>query len=477
MVLLFFVFFILSCAHFTPKVIETPSFKKWVSSSTTPKVIAILPFTNETEVEGLNQLVREGFYKHFSVRSFHDVEIKEIDTTIKMLAETEGKDLYKISPKNLGEFLLCDALVYGRVTKFKRIFLLIYTQMLIEAEIRIVDAQSGKDIWKHSLIKRFHEGGVPTGPFGVIPTAIRTTYSLRESKRNRDIDAFCKDFVRRIPEIKYPHAKKFAEFCDVQLASFRLKEGALHISSELSQHGYKPFLRETDINGELWYRVMVGPFASRDEAVHNQVKLKKDFSFLNPFVVRDENSNNVVIKKDIGESFEVQVASFKLEEGASTISSKLFQHGYKPFLAKINNNGELWYRVMVGPFISRDEAEHHQAKLEREFKFLQPIIIRSKNYIQNDNEELYDVQVAFFKIEEGALHISSKLSQHGFRPFLTRTNTDDELWYSVMVGPFVSKTEAEERQVKIRKEFSFLNPIVVRSKNSGNFGSKKDAAK
>jgi hypothetical protein len=43
---------------FTPRVIETPSFKKWVSSSDTPKVIAILPFTNETEVEGLDRLAR-----------------------------------------------------------------------------------------------------------------------------------------------------------------------------------------------------------------------------------------------------------------------------------------------------------------------------------------------------------------------------------------------------------------------------------
>ena len=99
---------ILSCAHSTPKVIETPSFKKWVSGSDVPKVIAVLPFTNETEVEGLNQLLRESFYEYFSVRSFHDVEIKEIDTTIEILEETEGKDFHKIQPKNWESF--CDAM-------------------------------------------------------------------------------------------------------------------------------------------------------------------------------------------------------------------------------------------------------------------------------------------------------------------------------------------------------------------------------
>ena len=52
----------------------------------------------------------------------------------------------------------------------------------------------------------------------------------------------------------------------------------------------------------------------------------------------------------------MQVASFKLKEGALYISSKLDKHGYKPFLVKENNNGEFWYRVLVGPFASRKEA-------------------------------------------------------------------------------------------------------------------------
>ncbi|MBN1861861.1 MAG: DUF799 family lipoprotein, partial [Candidatus Thermoplasmatota archaeon] len=250
-----------------------------------PKVVAILPFTNETKVHGLNRLVRESFYEYLSVRPFNDVEIEEIDTVIKILEETEGKDFHNIQPKKLGDFLRCDALVYGNVKRFKRIFLLIYTQTLIETEIRILEAQSGRELWRHSLTKRFHEGGVPTGPLGIIPSAIRTTYSLRESKRNRDIDTFCKDFVGRIPEIQQMKAKRTDELCDVQIASFKLKEGAQHISSELSQHGYKPFITEAYERNEIWHRVMIGHFLTRDDAVQYQNRLKKEFSFLNPIVV------------------------------------------------------------------------------------------------------------------------------------------------------------------------------------------------
>ena len=381
---LFLVPSILSCSHFSPKVIETPSFKKWASSNDVPKVIAILPFTNETEVEGIDKLARESFYEYFSVRPFHDVEIEETDEIIRMLENAEEKEFHKIPPKKLGEFLRCDALVYGKVKRYKKIYLLIYAQTLIEAEIKIVKAQSGKELWKHTLTKRFHEGGVPTSPFGVIPAAIRTTYSLRKSKRNRDIDAFCKKFVSHIPEIQHMKTRSSEGFYDLQLASFNLKEGALHVSSKLFQHGYKPFLREFHSNDEIWHRVMVGPFTPRREALGYKAKLKREFSFLNPIVVRRENSDNISIKSRTVEFCDLQVASFKLEEGALYISSKLSQHGYKPFLTETNNNGELWYRVMLGPYASREEAVRYHVKLKNEFSFLNPTVVKSENRPKDD---------------------------------------------------------------------------------------------
>ena len=379
MILLLLVLFIFSCSHLTPKAIETPSFRKWASNDGTSKIIAILPFSNETETEDLDQLVREGFYKHFSVRNFFDIEIEGTDDIIKSLEETEGKDFHIIPPEKLGEFLHCDALVYGKVTRFKRIFLLIYVQTLIEAEVSIVDTQSGDELWKHTFTKRFHEGGVPTGPFGVIPTAIRTTYSLRESKRNKDIETFCKDLVSRIPEIQHLHAGTTNELCAVQVASFKEEERALVLSSDLNQYGYKPLVRKVHTNDETWYRVTVGPFVSREDAANYQVKLQSEYNSLNPLVVRGESNDIPGSEKDKGELCEVRVASFTMEEGASIISSELSQRGYKPFLTTANSNGEIWHNVMLGPFTTRREAVHHQVKLKKQFSFLDPIVLKDES--------------------------------------------------------------------------------------------------
>jgi cell division septation protein DedD len=377
---LFLTFFLTACTHSPPKVVDSPSFKNWASTGDTQKVIAVLPFINETKTEDLNRLVREGFYEYFSVRLFHDTEMYDTDATLTLLTQSETPDISTITPKELGRALNCDALVYGKVKSFKRIFLLIYSQTIIETEIRIVETETGSELWKHTLTKRFHEGGVPTGPFAVIPALIRTTYGLRSSKRNRDIDAFCKTFVSLIPKIQHLYASEIKKRFDLQVASFKIKDGALTIASKLNQHGYKTFLKEVYHDDTIWHRVMAGPFTSKKEALGYQKKLKGKFSYLDPFVVNTKDSAATVItKKEARDPCKVQVASFKLEEGASTIYSRLFQRGYKPFLTKVHNNGETWYKVMVGPFSSKKEAVQHQVKLRKDFTFLNPIVRLNKN--------------------------------------------------------------------------------------------------
>jgi hypothetical protein len=117
----FLTFFLTACTHSPPKVVDSPSFKNWASTGDTQKVIAVLPFINETKTEDLNLLVREGFYEYFSVRLFHDTEMYDTDATITLLTQSETPDISTITPKELGRALNCDALVYGKVKSFKRV--------------------------------------------------------------------------------------------------------------------------------------------------------------------------------------------------------------------------------------------------------------------------------------------------------------------------------------------------------------------
>jgi cell division septation protein DedD len=62
--------------------------------------------------------------------------------------------------------------------------------------------------------------------------------------------------------------------------------------------------------------------------------------------------------------YEITAASFKTEERATSVAESLTRSGL-PVAARIDATGQ-WYRVVVGPFATSDEAKAAQETLERQ---------------------------------------------------------------------------------------------------------------
>jgi cell division septation protein DedD len=58
-----------------------------------------------------------------------------------------------------------------------------------------------------------------------------------------------------------------------------------------------------------------------------------------------------------GQAWYVQVNAFPDEKSGQIFVDKLKNKGYKAYLTEGRNQGQLWYRVRVGEFSSREEAE------------------------------------------------------------------------------------------------------------------------
>ena len=61
----------------------------------------------------------------------------------------------------------------------------------------------------------------------------------------------------------------------------------------------------------------------------------------------------------------VQVNAFPDEKSAKTLVDRLRDKGYNAYLSESRIQGRVWYRVRVGRFESRDEAEKTQESLKR----------------------------------------------------------------------------------------------------------------
>ncbi|MFB3101489.1 MAG: SPOR domain-containing protein [Gammaproteobacteria bacterium] len=81
---------------------------------------------------------------------------------------------------------------------------------------------------------------------------------------------------------------------------------------------------------------------------------------------RKENEvREAEIQANVGLSaWVVQLGSFSNEENAQSLNKKLRKAGYPAFVEPLNKNGQISYRVRVGPEIKRSEAELLLKKLK-----------------------------------------------------------------------------------------------------------------
>jgi len=102
-------------------------------------------------------------------------------------------------------------------------------------------------------------------------------------------------------------------------------------------------------------------------------KKSKDFS-------SDSNADSFNSEKFVQENlrYTVQVGSFQSLKRAEGMLKSLKQEGFSPSITPINlSRGETWYRVRIGIFLHREEAEKVAQKLQEKGN-LHPLIMSLK---------------------------------------------------------------------------------------------------
>jgi hypothetical protein len=187
------------CGMQLPFVKESDETVQQVIHKNPPKSIAILPFGNKTEQEDINEFVRTTFYSHLSAQPYKDIELNEVDQTLKRYHLLNYDKLCDVPPERLGQILNCDAVVIGEVTEFQRVYAGIYSQMAIGASISVWDTRTGKRIWSDEHVTRNHEGGIPLAITDLAMIGIRSGLNLTESEKIKTVDELSRYLTSRVP--------------------------------------------------------------------------------------------------------------------------------------------------------------------------------------------------------------------------------------------------------------------------------------
>ena len=164
-----------------------------------PVTIAILPFTDKSRSRQGTETVRRYFYNHFSSLPFKDMELHRVDYLLKKAGLTDPDVIKNKKPQELGRILNVDAVVYGSISDFDKIFAVIYSQVAVGAMIEMYDTQTGNFLWSGTHTARIQEGGISTTPIGIIATVIATSMNVRDIQLLRACDDLFRDMVKTIP--------------------------------------------------------------------------------------------------------------------------------------------------------------------------------------------------------------------------------------------------------------------------------------
>ncbi len=197
-ILLLFLLFVLSCAASQESTDVSPE-TLGIAQEDIPKTVVVMPFQNTTDDADIPSQMRKAFYNHFSSKPYRDVEPLIVDEKIVYLEKNSGKQIHELKPEEICKSIGCDGLVYGKVTEFKRLYAAVYSQFAVETEVWMVNAKTGKEVFRLKDAARYHEGGVPLSPLGAIMTAVSTAINLREVQRIRLINELAYKLNEKIP--------------------------------------------------------------------------------------------------------------------------------------------------------------------------------------------------------------------------------------------------------------------------------------
>ena len=164
-----------------------------------PRTVAVLPFVNLSGKEKAVSVMRRGFYNHFSSLPFQDMELHKIDDLLQRAGLSDPVAASKKTPQELGKILGVDAVVFGSISNFDRIFAVVYSQIAVGAEVKMYDARTGHFLWSGKHTARIHEGGISTHPVGIVATIVVTALNLRDIQLLRANDDLFRDMVKTIP--------------------------------------------------------------------------------------------------------------------------------------------------------------------------------------------------------------------------------------------------------------------------------------
>jgi len=120
----------------------------------------------------------------------------------------------------------------------------------------------------------------------------------------------------------------------------------------------------TTVNSESEESITSEQFNGENRGAEESITSKLDNGSVDPSISKE------TIMKDIEDLYQLQVASFRSRENAILAARSIQELGFETeILSWGNGNKDKWYRLIMGPFETMDQASSYKVKIEKEYSF------------------------------------------------------------------------------------------------------------
>ncbi|MBI3825974.1 MAG: DUF799 family lipoprotein [Candidatus Rokubacteria bacterium] len=170
-----------------------------VSAQELPRTLAVLPFVPKPEKEEQTRVLSRMIYGALSATSYDVIKPQVVDERLVRAGLADPAAVRMRPPAEIARLLGVDALLYGELTHYDRLFLGIYAQVSAGASIHLVDARSGLTLFERTEVETSREGGLPTNVVSAFITVVQAAMKLREIELIRACDDLVRDLLKGLP--------------------------------------------------------------------------------------------------------------------------------------------------------------------------------------------------------------------------------------------------------------------------------------
>ena len=133
----------MACTDRKPIDLVNPNFHQHM-----PQSVAVLPMDNMSPDLDATPLVRPIVQQRMIYKGYNCVPLGQIDSALKEKGVMVSHDVYMFKPRELGELLGVDAVIYGTITEFNKHYAVMYADILVGIQLEMVDTRTGESLWK-----------------------------------------------------------------------------------------------------------------------------------------------------------------------------------------------------------------------------------------------------------------------------------------------------------------------------------------